>query len=267
MSDRREDELEQALLQVQALIESSVAIHRDRSVQQQLITPVDGGYGTVLDTAQELIAGATRSIEIVHARRPSVSDRIARQSERAERDLLHGVAEEVRIRLLTIPPLLDEEFVREQFGRERPVAIRVARIPPLQALIVDGSTAFVVAESTVGRRSSVIRAPEVLRALGTFFQSVWSDAVPAAESIAFGDRGHAALAQRILGALQAGVTDEVAAREQNVSVRTYRRYVAEIMSLLGANSRFQAGVRAAELGLLPAPASSAARPLTGPPGR
>ncbi|NEE20393.1 response regulator transcription factor, partial [Streptomyces sp. SID7499] len=45
-------------------------------------------------------------------------------------------------------------------------------------------------------------------------------------------------------------TDEVAARELTVSVRTYRRYVAEIMTLLDATSRFQAGVRAAELGLL-----------------
>ena len=35
-----------------------------------------------------------------------------------------------------------------------------------------------------------------------------------------------------------------------VSLRTYRRYVAEIMRELGANSRFQAGVRAVELGLL-----------------
>lgn len=267
MSDRREDELEQALLQVQALIESSVAIHRDRSVQEQLIRTVDSSYGTVLDSAQELINGATRSIEIVHARRPSVSDQTARRSERAERELLYGAAEGVCVRLLTTPPLLDEEFVREQFGRARPVAVRVARIPPLQALIVDGSTAFVVADSTVGRRSSLIRVPEVLRTLRVFFQSVWSDAVPAAESIAFGDRDQVTLAQRILGALQAGVTDEVAARKQNVSVRTYRRYVAEIMSLLGANSRFQAGVRAAELGLLPPSASPAARSPTEYPDR
>jgi hypothetical protein len=33
-------------------------------------------------------------------------------------------------------------------------------------------------------------------------------------------------------------------------VRTYRRRVAELMSALGAESRFQAGVRARELGLV-----------------
>ncbi|WP_412076451.1 LuxR family transcriptional regulator [Streptomyces xanthophaeus] len=267
MSDRREDELEQALLKVQALIESSVAIHRDRSVQEQLITAVDNSYGAVLDTARNLINGATRTIEIVHARRPSISDQSARQSDRAERELLYGAAEGVCVRVLTVPPLLDEEFVREQFGRERPVAVRVARVPPLQALIVDGEAAFVVAESTVGRRSSVIRVPEVLHTLHTFFESVWSDAVPAGERVVLGDPARAALAQRILGALQAGVTDEVAARDMAVSVRTYRRYVAEIMSLLGASSRFQAGVRAAELGLMPPPVSSTARNPAGHPDR
>ncbi|MFB7503158.1 LuxR family transcriptional regulator [Streptomyces broussonetiae] len=259
MSHRREDELEQALLEVRALIESSVAIHRDRSAQEQLITTVENDYAAVLDTAGTLIKGASRSIEIVHARQPSAADRAARHSDRAERDLLHNAAERVAVRLLTIPPLLDEEFVREQFGRERPVAVRVSRLPPLQALIVDGSAALVVADSSVGRRSSVIRVPEVLHALRTFFQNVWSDAVPAGETIVFDDRDRAALAQRILGSLQAGVTDEVAARELTVSVRTYRRYVAEIMSLLGASSRFQAGVRAAELGLISAPRSAGAR--------
>lgn len=34
-----------------------------------------------------------------------------------------------------------------------------------------------------------------------------------------------------------------------MSPRTYRRRVAELMALLGAESRFQAGVRAKTLGL------------------
>jgi DNA-binding NarL/FixJ family response regulator len=42
----------------------------------------------------------------------------------------------------------------------------------------------------------------------------------------------------------------VAARELNVSLRTYRRHVAEILRELGASSRFQAGARAVELGLM-----------------
>jgi DNA-binding NarL/FixJ family response regulator len=53
----------------------------------------------------------------------------------------------------------------------------------------------------------------------------------------------------ILRLLSAGQKDEAAARSMGVSVRTYRRRVAELMALLGAESRFQAGERARALGL------------------
>jgi DNA-binding CsgD family transcriptional regulator len=244
------DELEHALLEVRALIESTVAIHRGRSARRQQIDTIEGGYRDVLEAAGALIASATCSIDIVHARMPGESEQPDR-SNGSERDLIYGARESVSVRLLACPALLDESFVREQLGKQRPVAIRVARVPPLQALLVDGVTGLVVAESAVGRRASLIREPDVLHTLRTLFESVWCHAVPANERIVFGDRDRAVLARQILGALRAGVTDEVAARELTISVRTYRRHVAEIMTLLGASSRFQAGVRAAEVGLLP----------------
>jgi DNA-binding CsgD family transcriptional regulator len=55
---------------------------------------------------------------------------------------------------------------------------------------------------------------------------------------------------QILQLLSSGCKDEVAARDLGVSVRTYRRYVADLMAKLEAGSRFQAGVRAASLGLI-----------------
>ncbi|MEV0913765.1 hypothetical protein AB0I93_05755 [Streptomyces sp. NPDC049967] len=134
-------------------------------------------------------------------------------------------------------------------------------MPPLQALVVDGRAALVVTESETGTRSSVLRIPEVLNTICSLFESVWSDADPAHRTIVFGDGERTALARRILGHLHAGVTDEGAARELTFSVRTYGRYVAEIMTLLGANSRFQMGVRAAKLGLIPTPPPR--RPIDG----
>ncbi|MFJ3834118.1 TrmB family transcriptional regulator sugar-binding domain-containing protein [Streptomyces sp. NPDC090054] len=255
MSQNTEDVMERALLQVRELLESTVAIHRDRSLQEQLIEVVENDYEVVLDTAQRLIESATESIDIVHARLRGSDE----TPGRTERGLIYRAIPGVSVRVLASPALLDEEFVREQMSMDRPMAVRVAKVPPLQALIVDGRSALVVAESAVGRRASVIRVPEVLHTLHTLFESVWVNAVPAGERIVFGDWDRAALARQILGALQAGVTDDVAARELAVSVRTYRRYVADIMALLGANSRFQAGVRAAELGLLPPPADGGGR--------
>jgi DNA-binding NarL/FixJ family response regulator len=53
----------------------------------------------------------------------------------------------------------------------------------------------------------------------------------------------------VLRALGSGITDEAAARELGMSLRTYRRRVAELLDGLDASSRFQAGVRAGEPGL------------------
>jgi DNA-binding NarL/FixJ family response regulator len=47
-----------------------------------------------------------------------------------------------------------------------------------------------------------------------------------------------------------GLKDEAAARRLGMSLRTYRRRVAEILTLLDADSRFQAGIRAHEFGLI-----------------
>lgn len=55
---------------------------------------------------------------------------------------------------------------------------------------------------------------------------------------------------QVLAQLCSGVKDETAAREMDVSVRTYRRYVARILRILNAKSRFQAGIKVAELGLV-----------------
>jgi hypothetical protein len=246
IAGRPEDDLEQALLKVRTLIESTVALHRDRSVEGQLITEIEGGYDVVLDTARDLIRQSSRTIDIVHARVAGPDGPTG-----AEQEMIHGAAESVSVRLLTVPVFLDATPEPGQFVGERPMAVRVAPVPPLQALLVDGDCALVVAESPTGPRASLIRAPEFLHTLYSLYETVWGQAVPADERIVFASPERARLARQVLGALRAGVTDEVAARELTVSVRTYRRYVAEIMTLLGATSRFQAGVRAAELGLLP----------------
>ena len=53
-----------------------------------------------------------------------------------------------------------------------------------------------------------------------------------------------------LGSPHAGRNLSLCTVDLAISVRTYRRYVTGILELLEANSRFQAGVRATELGIL-----------------
>lgn len=52
--------------------------------------------------------------------------------------------------------------------------------------------------------------------------------------------------------LAAGMKDETIARNLGVSQRTLRRLITELMEVLDSGSRFQAGVRAATLGWVPA---------------
>ncbi|MGW3957043.1 LuxR family transcriptional regulator [Streptomyces sp. NPDC004752] len=250
MPDGPKDKLEEALLQVQNLIDSTVAIHRDRSLQENKIQVVDGGHQAVRDLVADLFADASRTIDIVHARMPG-AEREPTHSARVGRELVQDIPETVSVRLLINQELVDEEFVREQQSLDRPVEVRFARVPPLRAVIVDGEVGFVVAESAVGCRASVVRMPELVYTLHTLFESVWRNAVPAGERLLFDERDRGGLTRQVLSSLCAGVTDEVAARDLAISIRTYRRHVAEIMTLLGANCRFQAGARAVELGLLP----------------
>jgi DNA-binding NarL/FixJ family response regulator len=56
--------------------------------------------------------------------------------------------------------------------------------------------------------------------------------------------------RQLLTLLTAGYTDESAAARLGISVRTVRRMVSGIMNRLGARSRFQAGVKAADRGWL-----------------
>ncbi|MEV6958242.1 LuxR family transcriptional regulator [Streptomyces sp. NPDC051207] len=251
MCSQSGDELEHALLQLRELIESTVIIHRDRSRREQLITALPGSYGKLIGVTRELIQQAGSTVDVLRSRVPAPGKRLEKIG-RLESGLLQFPRETVSIRLLASPDLVGETFwERLPPEVQGQLAIRVARLPPLQVLMADGATALVVVGPPADRRASLIRVPEVLEALGTLFESIWSSAVPPDEELVFGDPDRAVLARQILGAMRAGVTDEVAARELTVSVRTYRRYVAEIMALLGATSRFQAGVRAAELGLLP----------------
>jgi hypothetical protein len=58
-------------------------------------------------------------------------------------------------------------------------------------------------------------------------------------------QGWAPVEGAVVEQLTRGATDETAARQLGLGLRTYQRVVAKIMSRLGARSRFQAGYRMA----------------------
>ena len=98
----------------------------------------------------------------------------------------------------------------------------------------------------------VIRSPAILKALYALFSHSWESAAPLLPVSMLDDPRQRETTRLVLASLSEGQKDDVAARELGISVRTYRRYVAEFMRDINATSRFQAGARAAQLRLLPA---------------
>ncbi|MGW6197196.1 LuxR C-terminal-related transcriptional regulator [Kribbella sp. NPDC055110] len=129
------------------------------------------------------------------------------------------------------------------------VAVRTIPLVPMNAIVIDGSVAVLPADSTNGS-IAVLRLTSVVVTALELFERIWPDAVPLADSDLPDEADLSLREQEMLRLLALGATDEVAAAHLDISVRTVRRMVAQIMNRLGARSRFQAGVKAADRGWL-----------------
>ncbi|MFJ2779375.1 MULTISPECIES: DNA-binding response regulator [unclassified Kitasatospora] len=116
-----------------------------------------------------------------------------------------------------------------------------------EAIIIDRRTAILAGAPVRGVRAyTVVHSPEVVDGVRSLFRASWETATDLADCAC--PPHLTGQARQILRTLAAGHTDETGARLLGVSLRTYRRRVAELMTALGATSRFQAGLRAREYG-------------------
>jgi hypothetical protein len=119
----------------------------------------------------------------------------------------------------------------------------------LPDMLVFGAEVFTVAHRDRGqdqRQVVHVRSRELGTSLIHLFSGLWDHA----EDITSARRAEDSIQATVLSYLYAGTLDDAAAREMGISVRTYRRYVARVLRDLNVTSRFQAGVRAANLKLL-----------------
>jgi DNA-binding NarL/FixJ family response regulator len=157
------------------------------------------------------------------------------------------------VRKLWSPLVLADEAQRAHLLRldAAGAQVRISSAPlPHETIILDRRVAILAGPpSPLGREYTVTTSPVLVGGVYSLFTAAWE----AATGLAAYLRGEvpelAPEAQEILRALGAGLTDEAAARQLGTSLRTYRRRVAELMAALEAGSRFQAGMRAGELGL------------------
>ncbi|MEU1879121.1 DNA-binding response regulator [Streptosporangium sp. NPDC020072] len=163
----------------------------------------------------------------------------------------------VKDRPLTVRKLFDARLLADEEGRRhldeaarRGALVRISTTGlPYETIIVDGLLAVLAGPPGPGERSyTVVRSPDVVANVNALFLTAWNAAVDLAE---FRRSAPPVLDQeslRVLSMLGSGRKDESAARELGLSLRTYRRRVAALMKALGADSRFEAGLRARDLG-------------------
>ncbi|MDP9866426.1 MULTISPECIES: hypothetical protein [Streptosporangium] len=127
--------------------------------------------------------------------------------------------------------------------------IHITEDPMDRMLIFDRSVAVVpINPKESSRGALLVREPGLVSQLVTYFDGVWQAATDFRDFTepSTGAPLLSELEKRVLAVMATADKDEIAAREIDVSVRTYRRYVADLMARLGAVNRFQAALRAKE---------------------
>ncbi|MFG2132180.1 LuxR C-terminal-related transcriptional regulator [Streptomyces sp. NPDC048751] len=232
--------LEEALLQAGALIDSTVLLHRQRS---GLPTPVARTGGVPIGHALESLIGRTRhTVCVALTETGEFADVVVRSLTR--------ISDRAAVRILCTAEATDSALTRLAQLADSRLEVRVSESELRETLVVDGVAALVRGAEGAGGQAAIVNDAAAVRALELLFAGAWSRGRRLADHLQLSPRLRTELARNILERLRAGNTDETAARDLNVSLRTYRRYVAEIMRELDAHSRFQAGVRAVEFGLL-----------------
>jgi DNA-binding NarL/FixJ family response regulator len=130
--------------------------------------------------------------------------------------------------------------------------VRAAQeLPPLM-VIVDQTTAF-LPRGSGGGGALMVSEPSVVRAFCSVFELVWRTAKPFRRTAPPAGDAIDETDSAILRMLAEGLTDRAIGVRLGLSERTCRDHVRKLYEKIGARSRFQAGVIAAEKGLLDQP--------------
>lgn len=129
--------------------------------------------------------------------------------------------------------------------------VRTAPTLPLRMIIFDRTTAVIPInprDSSAG--AAILTGEGQVSAMCALFDQIWNVAVPLGPPTYRDDQGLSPQERELLRMLANGDTDEHVARRMAISTRTVGRIASELMNKLGTRSRFQMGVRAAEVGWL-----------------
>jgi DNA-binding CsgD family transcriptional regulator len=124
--------------------------------------------------------------------------------------------------------------------------VRTVNNLPKAFVVFDGGIAF----TPEARGAVEVSNAAVAQLLCDVFEEIWDSALPYT-GVEAGYEGVADEMQKTIAKMLAeGLTDEAIARRLGMSLRTCRRHVATLLRGLNAVSRFQAGARAAHVGIV-----------------
>lgn len=243
---------------LQAVREASVDLAaRVRSMTTVLapteLLEVVSGEGSVRQLFLQVIESAREEIAVFD-RPPYAAEVNEAMSGQAQRLSNGGL----RLRTVFDRSLLEDPLhVRRILqGVENGERARVARVP-LKLAVIDGEWAMLPLLHAQGQSTPeavvIVRRSVLLDSLVALFESVWQHAVevkPRTEAAQLLTGTPEGELRQLAHLLAAGMTDVAIARHLGISERTLRRRLKDLMDELGVDSRFVAGVRAAERGWL-----------------
>ncbi|EFL41659.1 conserved hypothetical protein [Streptomyces griseoflavus Tu4000] len=140
-------------------------------------------------------------------------------------------------------------MVHAQWLAQQDVQPRMADSVPVCAMIMDGAVAVVIDDA---REPRVVRSAAELDSLCALAERFWERgaAVRQLRRTPGTPTARRPRTEIVLRLLAEGLTDDAIARRLGCSVRTVRNDVAAAMVALDARSRFQAGARAMQVGLI-----------------
>jgi DNA-binding CsgD family transcriptional regulator len=131
-------------------------------------------------------------------------------------------------------------------------SIRTTSVAFERMFVFDKTTAFVPLDpperGTPG--AAVITHPAVVQFLHRGFERLWTSAIPFEYKDPQYDEVSGDIKISLLRLMASGMKDEAIANRLGMAPRTCRRHMSAIMAELDATSRFQAGVKIAQLGIL-----------------
>ncbi|WP_137994186.1 helix-turn-helix domain-containing protein [Streptomyces vilmorinianum] len=203
---------------------------------------------------QEL-AGLTdtvrRSVHSMHTgslRREDMAEELARDRCRTGRGL--RVRAMYSRRISSVPDMAQHLEERAALG----VEIRLSPVVPMNMVLADENFAMLPTDPHSPDSATILaRGPGLVRSYLALYEYCWHAAGPYGDRQAAPEHGGDGLSEQQRAALRmlaSGIKDEQVARNLGVSLRTVSRLLSEVMQELDAASRFEAGVKAARLGLL-----------------